>query len=212
MADGPLEHPNRADPPAAQIPDHCAHAGNSGTPMMGDPGLEPGTSSLSGKPFVASSPLDSHLIPANRCDGASGRGLEGTGGDKLVAPSWPHGRNSRAQCRMTRKPTSRRRYGQTRTLRRRARCAPAGSRRPRRASVLVELVHHVTVGVEGEPATVTELGRDIQTSARHAASTASLDSRSRRRRGCGATGGAEGDLVASQLLRASRETRGERPT
>ena len=127
-----------------------------------------------------------------------------------MAPSWPRGRSSRAQCRMTRKPTLRRRCGQTRTLRRRARCAPAGSRRSRRASVLVELVHHVTVGVEGEPATVTELGRDIQTSARHAASTASLDSRLRRRRGCGATGGAEGDLVASQLLRASRETRGER--
>ena len=100
---------------------------------MGDPGLEPGTSSLSGTPFVPSSPLDSHLIPANRHDGAGGRGLEGTGGDKLVAPSWPHDRGSRAGRRMTRKPTSCRRYGQTRTLRRPAAAPLRASRRPPRA-------------------------------------------------------------------------------
>ena len=54
--------------------------------MMGDPGLEPGNLFLIRKPFVASSPPNSHLIPANRGDGAGGRGLEGTGRDKLVAP------------------------------------------------------------------------------------------------------------------------------
>ena len=90
----------------------------SGFRRVGDPGLEPGTSSLSGKPDVPSSPLDSHLIPANRRDGAGGRGLEGTGEDKLVAPSWPHDCRSKAWCRMTRKRTSNRRYGQARTLRR----------------------------------------------------------------------------------------------
>ena len=62
----------------------------SGFRRMGDPGLEPGTSSLSGKPFVPSSPPNSHLIPANRGDGAGRRGLERTGrvqaGGPIVAP------------------------------------------------------------------------------------------------------------------------------
>ena len=87
---------------------------------VGDPGLEPGTSSLSGKPLVPSSPPNSKIIPANRRDGAGGRGLERTGGDNLVAPSWPHGASSRAGRRVGRKRTSRRRYGQARTLERRA--------------------------------------------------------------------------------------------
>ena len=113
---------------------------------VGDPGLEPGTSSLSGKPFVPSSPPNSHLNPANRSDRGGGRGLEGTGRYKLVAPSWPHGRASRADCRMTRKRTSRRRYGQARTLRRRA-AARLHDRfqggKPRH----VALVDHAAVGV-----------------------------------------------------------------
>ena len=57
----------------------------------GDPGLEPGTSSLSGKLRVPSSPPNSHLIPANHEAGERGRGLERTRGYKLVAPPWPHG-------------------------------------------------------------------------------------------------------------------------
>ena len=128
---------------------------------VGDPGLEPGTSSLSGKPFVPSSPPNSHLIPANRRDGASGRGLEGTGGYNLVAPSWPHDRRSRAWCRMARKRTSCRRYGQARTLGRRA-AARLHDRvdrgEPRR---VVELVDHVPVGLQGQAGTVTELPRDM---------------------------------------------------
>ena len=51
-----------------------------------NPGLEPGTSSLSGKPFVPSSPPNSNLIPANPRDRASGRRLEATGRYNLMAP------------------------------------------------------------------------------------------------------------------------------
>ena len=216
-ARGPIVAPwNTPTVPIHQQPDprklrKCSEFLDSGE--MGDPGLEPGTSSLSGKPFVASSRPNSHLIPANRGDGACGRGLERTGGDKLVAPSWPHGRGSRARRRMTRKRTSRRRYGQARTLRRRA-AARLHDRVDRgEPRCVVELVHHVTRRYRGASrAAVTELARDIQPSACHAASTASLAFRPRRRRGCEETGAAADDLVASQPLRASREIRGERPT
>ncbi len=64
----------------------------------------------------------------------------------------------------------------------------------------------------GERAAVSELARELQPSACHAASTASLPFRRRWRRGCGEAGAAAADLVASQRLRASREMRGERPT
>ena len=64
----------------------------------------------------------------------------------------------------------------------------------------------------GERAAVSELARELQPSACHAASTASLPFRLRWRRGCGEAGAAAADLVASQRLRASREMRGERPT
>jgi hypothetical protein len=87
---------------------------------VGDPGLEPGTSSLSEKLRVASSRPNSQLIPANVRDGARGRRLETTGRYNLVAPPWPHGPCSRAARRWTPKRTSSRRYDQTRTLRRRA--------------------------------------------------------------------------------------------
>jgi hypothetical protein len=85
-AGGPIVAPWNTRPcrsPSSQILENCADAANSWFRWMGDPGLEPGTSSLSGIPFVPSSPLDSHLIPANRDDGAGGRGLEGT-------TWWPH--------------------------------------------------------------------------------------------------------------------------
>ena len=81
--------------------------------------------------------------------------------------------------------------------------------KPRR---VVELVHHVTVGLQGQPGTVTELARDIQPSARHAASTTSLAVVPKRRRGCEETGAAADDLLASQPTSPSREIRGERPT
>jgi len=61
------------------------------------------------------------------------------------------------------------------------------------------------------PGGVSDLTRDIQPSASHAASTASLAFRSRCRRGCGGAGAAGDGLAASQQLRASREIRGERP-
>ena len=83
---GPMEHPDRADPPTARYQKIAQMQRIPGFRRMGDPGLAPGTSSLSGIPFVPSSPPNSQLIPANRCDGAGGRGLEGTGEDKLVAP------------------------------------------------------------------------------------------------------------------------------
>ena len=116
---------------------------------VGDPGLEPGTSSLSGKPDVPSSPPNSHLIPANQEAGECWRGLKTTGRYKLVAPSWPHGSGSSAECRVTRKRTSCRRYGQARTLRRRpaARLQDGVDRGEPRC--VVELLHHVTVGVDG---------------------------------------------------------------
>jgi len=152
--------------------------------------------------FVASSPLDSHLIPANRANGAGGSGLEGTGRYKLVAPSWPHGRSSRARRRLTRQRASRRRYGQARTLRRRVApasrsCEPAGDL-------------WCAVGPMA-PGGVSDLALGIQPSASHAASTASLAFRPRCRRGCEEAGAAADGLAASQLLRASREIRGERP-
>ena len=113
---------------------------------------------------------------------------------------------------MARKRTSRRPYVQARTLRRRVAARLQDGVDARQASVcVVELVHHVTAGVDGARATVTELARDIQPSAFHAASTASPAFRPRRRRGCEETGAAANDLVASQLLSASREIRGQRP-
>jgi len=118
----------------------------SGFRRMGDPGLEPGTSSLSGKPFVPSSRANSQLIPANRETGECGRRLETTGRYNLVAPSWPHDRSSRAGCRTTRKRTSCRRYGYARTLRRRAATSlhdRVQGGEPRR----VELVAHAAVAV-----------------------------------------------------------------
>lgn len=42
---------------------------------------------------------NSDLIPANACDSAHGRRLETTARYKLVAPSWPRDRSSRAGCR-----------------------------------------------------------------------------------------------------------------
>jgi hypothetical protein len=179
---------------------------------MGDPGLEPGTSSLSGIPFVPSSRANSQLIPANACNSTIGRRLETTGRYNLVAPSWPHGRSSRPRRRVARKRTSCRRYGQARTLGRRAAARLHDGVDRGEPRCVFELVDHVTVGVEGEPATVTELARDIHPSACHAAPTASLAFRPRPRRGCGEAGAAAADLVASQRLRASREVRGERPT
>jgi hypothetical protein len=93
---------------------------------VGDPGLEPGTSSYRRDCASPPVPPNPQIIPANCRDGAGGRGLEGTGGDKLVAPWWPHGRHSRAWCGVARKRSSCRRYGQARTLRR-------GSLRPSRS-------------------------------------------------------------------------------
>ena len=92
----------------------------SGFRRVGDPGLEPGTSSLSGMIFAASSRPNSNLIPANACNSTIGSRMETTGRYNLVAPSWPHDRNSRAGCRVARKRSSCRRYGQSRMLGRRA--------------------------------------------------------------------------------------------
>ena len=89
-ARGPIVAPwNTPTVPILQQPDprklrKCSEFLDSGE--MGDPGLEPGTSSLSGKPFVPSSRPNSQLIPANRRDGAAEgdwRGLDGT-------TWWPH--------------------------------------------------------------------------------------------------------------------------
>ena len=126
-----------------------------------NPGLEPGTSSLSGKPFVPSSRPNSNLIPANTCNSAHGRRLETTGRYNLMAASWPHDRSLRARRRMARNRTSRRRYGQARTLGRRAAAClrdRVDRSEPRR---VVELVNHVPVGLQGQAGTVTELPRDI---------------------------------------------------
>jgi hypothetical protein len=90
---------------------------------------------------------NSRLLPANRRDRAGGRGLEGTGWDNLVAPPWPHGRRSSARCRVARQRTLCRRYGQTRTLRRRAAARP-DDRVQRGEARRVELVDHAAVGVD----------------------------------------------------------------
>ena len=141
---GPLEHPDRADPHTARSQKIVQMQRIPGFRLMGDPGLEPGPSSLSGKPSVPSSRPNSNLIPANACNSMIGRRLETTGRYNLVAPSWPHDRGSRAGCRMARKRRSCRPYGQARTLGRRP--APRHHDRVDRREYrrLAELVHHVT--------------------------------------------------------------------
>jgi hypothetical protein len=91
------------------------------------------------------------------------------------------------------------------------RCAPAGWRRPRRASVRGRARPSRARRFPGRPPAVSELVRSIQPSASHAASTASLAFRPRRRGG-GEAGAPADDLPASQLFTASREIRAERPT
>ena len=81
------------------------------------------------------------------------------------------------------------------------RCAPACSSRPRQAARGRARQSRDPLVSMGERAAVTELARDIQSSACHAASTASLACGPRRRRGCEETGAA-GELVASQRLRS----------
>ena len=201
-------HPRRPSTnswPAIWSHEKCLCAGKS---RVGDPGLEPGTSSLSEKLRVASSRANSNIIPANACNSIPGRRLETTGRYNLMAPSWPHDRSSGVRRRVARKRTSCRRYGQARMLRRRAAARLHDRVDPREPRCVVGLVHHVTRRCPGEPATMTALVRDIHSSASHAASTASL---AFRRPGREETGGAADDLAASQLSRASREIRGERP-
>ncbi len=131
---------------------------------VGDPGLEPGTYSLSENLRAADGRLRrprSREIPANWGSRECVTRLETTRRAELVAPSWPHSGGSERGRRMIRLRTSHRRYGQTRTLRRRA----AASLRYRvhrgESRCVVELVDHVAVGVQREPGTVTELARDI---------------------------------------------------
>ena len=76
--------------PILQQPDSrelrkCSEFLDSGEWAIQDSNLGP----LPYQEYLLSPPVpspNSHLIPANRCDGAGGRGLEGTGRDNLVAP------------------------------------------------------------------------------------------------------------------------------
>ena len=81
------------------------------------------------------------------------------------------------------------------------RCEPACSSRPRQAARGRARQSRDPLVSIGERAAVTEPARDIQSSACHVASTASLACGPRRRRGCEETGAA-GELVASQRLRS----------
>ena len=106
-----MEHPTV---PTPQQPDprklrKCSEFLDSGEWAIQDSNLGP----LPYQENLLSPPVPQlALIPANRATARSGRGLEGTGRDNLVAPSWPHGSRSRAWRRMTRKRTSSRRDGQ----------------------------------------------------------------------------------------------------
>ena len=135
----------------------CSEFLDSGEWAIQDSNL--GTSSSSGKTFVAASRPNSPLIAANGSNGAGGRELRGLAGYKLVSPSWPHGGGSRARRRVARKRTSCRRYGHTRTPRRAGRRAPARSPRPRQASARGRARNHVPVGVQGQAGTVAKLPR-----------------------------------------------------
>ena len=101
---GPTEHPDRAT--ILQQPDprklrKCSEFLDSGGWAIQDSNLGP----LPYQENLLSPPVapTRKIIPANRRDGAGGRGLEGTGGDNLVAPWWPHDRRSRVRRRMARK-------------------------------------------------------------------------------------------------------------
>jgi hypothetical protein len=126
----PLGAPRPSDPLAARNPEHCANAANSWIPADGRSWTRTRALFLIRKTSCRLQSPNSQIIPANGGHGARGRRLETTGGDKLVAPSWPHGHNSRPRLRVTRKRTSHRRYGHARTLRRRAAASLPGWRRP----------------------------------------------------------------------------------
>ena len=132
---------------SSQIPENCANAANSWIPANGRSRTRTWDLFLIRKTFCRLQSPQLALNPCKACNSAGGRGLERTGGYKLVAPSWPHGRDSRAGRRMTRKRTSCRRYGQARTLRRRAAAACMIASR-RRASVRGRARPSVTVGVQ----------------------------------------------------------------
>ena len=214
-ARGPIVAPwNTPTVPTLQQPDprkllKCSEFLDSGEWAIQDSNLGP----LPYQENLLSPPVPpSHLIPANLRDGASGRGLERTGrgqpGGPVVAPRPPFEGMVSYDPVAVIMPTIRSSPDAPEA----GRCAPARSRRPRRASVRGRARPSRDRGCRGGPATVTELARDIQPSACHAASTASLAFRPRRRRGCEETGAAGNELMASQPLRASREIRGERPT
>ena len=153
---GPLERQTTLSH-RQQIPDYCANAANSWIPASGRSRTRTWDLSLIRKTFCPSSPPNSHLIPANGRDGRRRNGTGGTGGYNLVAPSWPHGRNSRAARRKARKRTSRRRHGQARTLRRRAAARLHDRVDRREPRCVIKLVHHAPVGVQSKVGSVIEL-------------------------------------------------------
>ena len=134
-----------------QIPENCANAANSWIPASGRSRTRSWDLFLIRKTFCPLQSSQLELNPANMRNSAHGRRLETTGRYNLIAPSWLHDRSPRARRRMARKRTSRRRYGQARTLGRRAaaglhdRVDCGESRR------LVGPVHHMSVCIRGRP-------------------------------------------------------------
>ena len=88
-ADGPiwpLGAPRARRATYSQIPDHYAHAGNSGIPMMGDPGLEPGNLFLIRKTFCR---LQSSQLELNPCKRVQQHARKTTGDDWALQAGGP---------------------------------------------------------------------------------------------------------------------------
>ena len=214
-ADGPiwpLGAPRARRATYSQIPDHYAHAGNSGTPMMGDPGLEPGNLFLIRKAFCL---LQSCQLAVNPCKSRNRRSAEDDWRRLAATTWWPHrGPTTAVRGQGVGWPGSEHHADDTANPGRagggplRA-CKIASTATSLGAWSSSSITCPYVSRVSQEP--WVDLPRDIQPSARHAASTASLVFVPQRRRGCEETGAA-GELVASQPSTVSREIRGERPT
>jgi hypothetical protein len=137
---------------------------------IGDPGLEPGTSSLSDLLGASGSRVrrtQQSKMAANRADGGAARRPGATSRDRSVAPTWPHRRALGRGCRSAWTRTSARRYGQARTpgrLRWRSGAGLKDRVDGREPGNVFEFVDHVAVGVErdpmeGRPGVVSNIGR-----------------------------------------------------
>ena len=146
---GPLEHPERAEPETTKSQSIAHMQGIPGFRSMGDPGLEPGNLFLIRKTFCR---LQSSQLAVNPCKPWQQRWRKATGGDwslqpggPIVAPRPRFEGNASYDLGANIMPTMRSDPDASEA----GRCAPAGSRRRPRPRCVVELVHPVTIRVDG---------------------------------------------------------------